>query len=238
MKRFAMFCLMTVLCVQTSAGGGDKPAEDPAATKLLREARAARADWPDFPGFSADVTVNNGGKISKGKVEVSATGKVKLELADKDEAGWVRREIASLVSHRLPSESSKPTPCAFVGKDAEHPSGRAIRVLADEMHSGYRVRDRQILEVNRQMGDIRFTITVLENVVTKEKKFLPTAYVVNTWDLKSKELKSGRSYHHRWKRMGSLDLPEAVTIVTGTPGRLEVQEITFSNLKLRESGAR
>src|SRR5262249_24905228 len=44
---------------------------DPAATKLLAEARAARALYHNFPGFSADIEVNLDGKATRGRVEVS-----------------------------------------------------------------------------------------------------------------------------------------------------------------------
>src|SRR5262249_34831770 len=39
------------------ARGEGKPAEDPEASKLLANARAARANWDNFPGFTADVAV-------------------------------------------------------------------------------------------------------------------------------------------------------------------------------------
>jgi Protein of unknown function (DUF3386) len=236
MRQFLLFCAVLAALMPIASAGEKKKAEDPAATKLLAEARAARAEWTDFPGFSADLAVNDDGKIVQGKVNVTAAGKVNVELADKKGMTWVRRELASLVAHRLPLSLTKATPCAFVDDNANHPSGRAIRVLSDELHSSYRVRDRQIGEVNRTAGDVRFTITILENATTKEKKYLPISYVVTTWDVKSKELKSSRSYHHKWKRMGAFDFPESVLIVTGTAGQLEVQQITLSNVRLSESG--
>ena len=42
--------------------------EDAAATKLLADARAARASWTDFPGFTADVAVNTEGGGSLGAI--------------------------------------------------------------------------------------------------------------------------------------------------------------------------
>ena len=75
--------------------------------------------------------------------------------------------------------------CAFEDDVADHPLGRAIRVLSDEFHSSYRIRDRQVIVVNREMKDIRFTITVMENEVNPEGKFLPACFVVNTWDTKT-----------------------------------------------------
>lgn len=208
----------------------DVPA-DPAATKLLADARAARYVWKDFPGFRADLVVNDDGRVHKGTVEVSAKGKVDLTLEDKDLKTEVRRSIASLVGHRLPG-GSYDTPCAFADKVVHHPQGRLLKVLNDEMHSSYRIRDRQILEVNRRMQDFRFTITVLENAWTKDKQCLPTFYVVNSWDLKTGTLKNAISHHHSWTTVGGLQLPETLATVTATPVGLRSQAIRFTGHKL------
>src|SRR5262249_265155 len=116
----------------------------------------------------------------------------------------------------LSSGSDSETPCAFLDDNKDHPLGRAIRVLNDEFHSSYRVRDRQIIVVNRQMKDSRFTITMQENKLNKEKKYLPDSYGVNSWD-KTGALSSSAAYHQTWKRVGDFDLPASVTIVTTKP---------------------
>ena len=63
--------------IEKAQKGGDqkqiKP--DPQATKLLADARAARAQWENFSGFTADVEVNFDGKISRGKAIVAKTGR-------------------------------------------------------------------------------------------------------------------------------------------------------------------
>lgn len=232
MTRLCSFFLVLALALPATASD-KKP--DPAATKLLAEARAARAAWHNFPGFTADLTVNRDGKAHKGKVEVSAQGKVEVTLEDSALQASVRREIASLVGHRLPVEYTKPTQCAFSDEVADHPLGRAITVLDDELHSSYRIRDKQIIEVNRAMKDVRFTITVLDNLVTREKQFLPSAYVVNTWDLKTKALVNSVAHHHTWTRQGAFDLPVTLLTVRATAGQLESQALTFTNVRLHLS---
>lgn len=208
------------------------PAPDPAATKLFAEARAARAAWNNFPGFTADLTVNKNGKSCKGTVVVSDKGKVSIELPDEELLALAKREIGSLVSHRLPSSTAPETPCAFADQLADHPLGRTIVVLGDEMHSSYRIKDRQIIEVNRHMKDSRFTITVLENSWTKEKTYLPTSYVVSSWDNTSKSLKSTSAHHQTWTRIGAFDLPSTSLTVNSTPAGQQTHMLTFSNITL------
>lgn len=213
-----------------------KSAPDAAATKLLADARAARAVWRDFPGFRADLEVNDNGKLSKGKFEVNAKGKVVLRLDGADDATrqWARRELLSLVAHRLPG-GPMDTPCAFADDVTHHPQGRLIRILNDELHSVYRIRDREIIEVHRRMKDVRFTISVLANVWNAEKNCLPACYVVNSWDLKKDALVSATAHHNTWQRIGSYDLPASLLVVDATPARLGSRRIVFTNVRL--SGA-
>jgi hypothetical protein len=239
MKRIqgALFLLLGVT-VATVACAADppekkKPRADPEATKLLADARAARANWDDFPGLSAQVAVNVEGKISRGKVTVSSKGKVELEL-EGGEKEWARRMLASIVGHRLDDGTPLETPCAFADDVTEHPLGRAISVLNDEYHSSYRIRDRQVIVVNRQMGDTRFTITVLENRKNAEKKYLPASYVVNSWDAKTGALRSSVTHHNTWQRVGKFDLPRAATIVTATAGTQVTRTLALSECKLAE----
>jgi hypothetical protein len=212
--------------------GDTKPVEDPAATKLLAEARAARAVWKNFGGFKADIAVNDNGAVHKGAVEVSATGKVALKLnAGEELQKWTRREIASLVAHRLPGTETLKTPCAFLdSKDQHHPLGRAVRVLNDELHSSYRIRDRQIIEVNRTGKEGRFTITVLESQLNKDKQFLPISYVFDSWDPKTGQIANAVAEHLTWQHVGGFDMPATQLIVTTSASGRDSRLITFSNI--------
>jgi len=221
--RIATAVLLAVLALP--AIGADKPTEkaDPAATKLLADARAARAQWSHFPGFTAKAEINIDGKITRAVVQVSAKGKVTVDTANSTPASvpatdWAKGELAQIVSHRIDNSASLDTPCAFLDEDEHNPLGRAIRVLNDEFHSSYRVRDRQIIVVNRGMKESRFTITVMKNRLKAEKKFRPVSYVVNSWDNKTEALKSSTTYQHTWERVGNFDLPATVLVVTAKTG--------------------
>jgi hypothetical protein len=224
--------------VSVKAPDAAKTAPDAAATKLLADARAARAVYADFRGFTADVEVNLDGKVFRGQVSVDAKAKVKLQFdgagGDEEAQRWASRQLASIIAHRLDSGSGEETPCAFADEDTESPLGRAIRVLNDEFHSSYRIRDHQVVVVNRQMGEVCFTITVLENRVNEEKKFLPVSYVVNTWDARTGALKNSEAFHHTWQRVGGFDLPQRTLVVTASAGKQQARSLTLSNWKLTE----
>ncbi len=102
-------------------------------------------------------------------------------------------------------------------------------VLDDEFHSSYRIRDRQVIVVNRTTKDSRFTITVLENLLNDDKQYLPVSYVVNYWDLKGEVLKRSEAHHDSWKRVGKFDLPTELLVLTATPTGQEARSIKLSN---------
>jgi hypothetical protein len=204
----------------------------PAATKLLADARAARALYENFPGFSADIEVNLDGKATRGHVEVSEKGKTNLTLDNPDGVKWAKNSLESIIAHRLSSGPDEETPCAFDDADEHHPLGRAVRVLNDEFHSSYRIRDRQVIVVNRQMPGARFTITVLKNIVTKENKFLPASFIVNTWDAKTNALTSSEAHHQTWQRIGAFDLPKETLSVKATANKQESRSLQLSHIRL------
>jgi hypothetical protein len=200
----------------------------------LADARAARASWENFPGFSADLEVNFDGKVTTGTVSVDPKGKVAVQLNDPAASAWAKRMLGSIVGHRLPDGGDEKTPCAFGDNVTDHPLGRSVKVLNDEFHSSYRIRDRQVIEVNRVMKDARFTITVIENRLNAEKQYLPATYVVNYWDLKSDALQRAEAHQQTWQRIGRIDLPLAAMVVTSLPNKQETKSLKLLNVRLNE----
>src|SRR3954471_19056637 len=98
MKTWLAALVFVAAALPARAGKPDAPgAADPEATKLLSDARAARANWHDFPGFTADAEVNLDGKVTRGRAVVKADGAVDLEVEKSEAAAWARRSLASTV---------------------------------------------------------------------------------------------------------------------------------------------
>jgi Protein of unknown function (DUF3386) len=237
MQRLCIVLLLPILAA--SAYAADPKLEpNPEATKLLADARAARANWDHFPGFKADLEVNIDGKVFKCPLTVTAKGDVQVKVDDEEANRWAKRILASLVGHRMDGGSAGDSPCAFADNVSDHPLGRAIQVLNDEFHSSYRIRDRQVIVVNRTTKDARFTITVMENKLNADKQYLPAEYVVNYWDLKGDMLKRSESHHNTWQRVGKFDLPTQVLVVTATPQKQEARCLKIGNHHLLGEGGK
>ena len=143
----------------------------------------------EFPGFAADIEVNLDGKIAKGKVAIDSKGGIRFENLDKAAERWARQVLTTDVDHRLGAET-EPTACVFTDDDKTNPLGRSVTLLGNGMGSIYRVRDKQIVVVNRKADNIRFAITVLQSTLNKEGKYLPGSFVVHYWDAESGDLRS------------------------------------------------
>lgn len=228
-RTYATLVMKLGAAKAAAAPGEARP--DPEATRLLADARAARAEWLNFPGFSADIEVNLNGQLHHGKAHVDAKGKVSFKDLDPAAEKWAKPMLASLVSHRLAGAADMETPCRFVSNDADHPLGREVRVLTDEMHSSYRIKDRQIMVVNRAMKESRFSITMQENHKNAEGKFLPANYTVQYWDANSGDLQRTEAHTQTWTRLDSFDLPVLARVITAGK-ELTVRNLTLSNHKL------
>src|SRR5262249_8038548 len=76
---------------------------DPAAWNLLKSARETSQNLPsNFAGVTADVVMNNNGKIAKGSIsyEAGKSVEIKIEGLDEEARGWLNDQTMSIIAHR------------------------------------------------------------------------------------------------------------------------------------------
>jgi Protein of unknown function (DUF3386) len=206
---------------------------DPEAVALFTEAIAHRAQWRNFPGFSAELSGQLDGRPFTGKVTVEKDGSVELQTDDPVAKPWVQDQLQSLVMHRLAQpagdtiDSHLPR-LHFADEVDDHPLGRLLTVEGDAMGSSYRIKDRQITVVNRRMGKHNMTINVLDCDKNAEGRFLPRSYVVNYWDAGTGKLDRVETFQERSVRVGSWDLPVMRSILATSESGLAVKVVVFS----------
>jgi hypothetical protein len=218
---------------------------DPEAVVLFQEAIAHRAQWRNFPGFSAEISGQLDGRPFAGDVTVKSDGSVDLHADDPTAKRWLKDQLDSLVMHRMPSPSAERSEAPgsgpwlwFADPADDHPLGRLLVVEGGQMASSYRIKDRQIMVVNRRMGRQNMTITVLDNETNAEGRVLPHSYVVHYWDAATGTLKSIETIQERWQRVGAWDLPAAHSVLTASDAGLSVKVVRFSELKLPAAKSR
>ena len=205
---------------------------DPEAVSRFEDAIAARAQWKDFPGFSAQVSGQADGRPFTGSVTVDADGNAKAELDDPSAKSWVENQLASIAMHRFAREPGEKPVLRFLDSDESHPLGRLLAFDGGQFASSYRIKDRQIMSVNRHMTRMNMTITTLDNEKTPEGTFLPLGYTVQYWDDLTGDLRRTESIRDRWVRIGGFDLPASHVVTTSADGGQAIRGFTLAGHKL------
>lgn len=214
---------------------------DPKAVALFEEAIAYRAEWHDFPGFEATIAGNLVGRPFRGAIRIDAKGEVTYSDADPSRqetvSSWVEEQFASMVLHRLArpksADAKKERPVVrFADGAQQHPLGPLLIFEGGKFASSYRVKDRQILVVNRHLGKKNMTITILENDLNKEGKYLPRSCQVQYWDASTGRLLETDTVQSRWARVGLWDMPSWHRVATANDAGLEVRTFTLTEHKL------
>jgi Protein of unknown function (DUF3386) len=199
--------------------------DDPEARALLEEARQRVVVWDRFPGFKAKLEVDRDGKRSGGELTVLPSGKVEVELQDRETTAWAGGILKSLVNHRLKLESHKheEAPVAF-GPEDQHPQGRLVK-KGDRLTSTYRIKNRQILQVNQRTEKGWISLNVLEYTPTLHG-FLPKQVAVFQFDEKG-SLTNSTVFTDEYVEVERFWLPKSRVIITAQGGKVEVSRLQF-----------
>ncbi|MFO1045318.1 MAG: DUF3386 family protein [Planctomycetaceae bacterium] len=221
--------------------GFDWPLEgarvDADAVAMFEKAIAARGAWKDFPGFTSAISVYLDGRRHNGTVTVKSDGEVSFgaEPAFEDEAAreWVRDQLHSMVIHRVPSSGIRSTPVlSFADTDKDNPLGRLLTFHGGRFASTYRIRDDEIIVVNRNLGRENMSLQMLESERNSEGKVLPRAYLVQYRDADTGAISRVETFRNRWQRVGTFDLPESIGQTISAAGGVSVRSLKLTSIKL------
>ncbi len=183
------------------------------AEQVLVRAHRARAQWRNFPGFEAEVTLQSNGRHAVRRVVVTPSLDVQWTPTVPPEFAALQRRFESIIQHRKAREEYR-FDAEFVAEKGEHPLGRLIRFRNDPMHSLYRVQGDLITQVSRDAGPLHFTISVLDVIHNAQGKYLPRVYTVSFWNRNSGHLVRSFTVKLQWRRLGRWDLPATIHSVT------------------------
>ncbi len=209
--------------------------DNPEARALLRKAFEKTARWqPDFKGFTADLEININGKVSKGSVTVKGPKEVQAALPDADLQKWAEGQIGMIAVHRGPRsfDESDGKFTLTLGEDVDHPFGPKVWIKGDGMQSFYRIKGDRIVQINRKMPHMAFTINVEESATTADGKALTTRYTVYYYSPKDGKLANVESFTDSHTRVDQSDLPATRRIIGYENGEMVVKTLTFSNHKM------
>ena len=150
-------------------------------------------------------------------------------------APWVQEQLESIVLHRLYRPQSKEPVLRFADDDPAHPLGRLLIFEGGQFASSYRVKDKQIMVVNRRLAKGNMTITVLDNDKNQDGLFLPRSYTVQYWDAATGQLQRTETVQNRWTRVGVWDLPTQLTTIISSASGQSVKTLNLEKHRLPEN---
>ena len=197
---------------------------DPAAYALLKAAHDARQVLPvNLTGLTAEVVFDDDGKQSTGTLTYRPQGKSEVQVAGlaEEPKAWLDDQVLSMLGHRRGGDFAQGDgrfPITFGAEgSASKRWGRLVQ-LNDNFQSAYRVRDNKVVEVTRTMGNLRFTISVLETIQAETGKYLSEHFIVSYRDARTGALQEVQGFRDAYTRLegtphGTLWLPSRRLVI-------------------------
>jgi hypothetical protein len=210
-------------------------ADDPAARDLLRRAFEKTFRWPqEFKGFVADLTCEEGGRISEGHVKVHSAREVAVHLEHEDLKKWAEGQIGMMAVHRGPRsfEESDGKFSLTLGEEDHHPMGRLLIIHGDGMNSRYRIHDDRITQINRSMERVKFTINVEDSLTTSDGKALTTRYAVFYFSPGDGALRQVETYSDNHAVVNGIYLPAIRRVSFNENGAVITRLLQFEHHRL------
>lgn len=214
---------------------------DPAAHDVLRGAHEGLYRYPvGFAGFAAAVVLEQDGTATRGTVTVRSPRDVTIEIAaDETATGWIRQEVGSLAGHRWssPYEAGDGRWALSLDPLDDHPLGPRVRIHGDPFDSSYRVHDGRIAQVDRRMGNVRFSITMQAHVAAVDGRALPAHFTVAYWDVGQDRLTRADTYSDRYAAVAGISLPAERRVVSADDAGVTVRRLLLTDHALLTSEA-
>lgn len=205
------------------------------ARDLLRAAYENRYTWDkNFPGYSADVTYKYQDKEFKGKVRVNSNLKAEVfDIEDEQAKEAINNQLWEIAIHRIRREfedSHKDN--TFTEGDTD--SDGAVEILVGGKSSGdkYKIRDREVVLVHRQIHGVVITINTTSTHDTGAG-YLAHRYDSVYHDPKTGEQKGGESdFEDKYEKVGDYFILNERIITTEVEGKPTTMQFIFSNIQM------
>ena len=231
-SALALFAIVAAAGAMPPAAAGQNGQSDAvSAASLLQQARKNREVFTkDFHGFRSKLTVRMDGKAHHGACLFRVPGTLEIALNGGKAPRVVEAAVRNMLMHRVPSSTSVTTEARYGEPDA-HSLGRKV-LLDDKYQSAYRIKDRQILEVDRTMPEFRRVLTVLETRTTASGRYLPRHVFAVVVDNDSGSIREAWTYITRFQEIGGNYLPHSRHVIRAGKGRTSTLLIEWRDIEL------
>ncbi len=206
------------------------------ASELFQAAYENRYTWDEnFPGYSADVQLQQGDEVYTGTVRINRDLSVEVTgIKDEQVQESIYTQLRDVVTHRKRSvfEQSHGKNQFSLGKMDE--SGAVeILVQGDAMGSNYKIRGTEICQVSRVMGRMAFVIDTHESLNTGVG-YLATRYDAVFRNPQTNETTKVLKFEDTYEKVGDYYVLTKQIVHSYENGDRITTEFNFSNVKLLE----
>ena len=232
--------IMALLGLALGAVSTPGLAQDQArARKLMEEAFNHRYRWNEsLKGFSADFTVTNEGKTTKGSIKADLGkphGGVEVTCDDEQVKKLVQDTVASTVTHtRAASFEQGFSSCGFsIAGEGVH-GGTKIALSGHGFFKDFTVKDGNIVENHGERGEMASEVKVHQIVwIAASGKTLPREY--------SFKIKTGSGEHtgqttETWREIDGVWLPSWFRLIRNDGSSPVENVLRLENIKVEQGG--
>lgn len=218
------FILLITICAIALPNAYAQSQQDTSnqAVAAFRNAYDNRYTWDEnFPGYSAEVSVNYLGKLDQGIVRVKPDLSVEvINIEQEDVRNLIGNQLKMEIIHqrRVPFEKIHANSSFELG-NTNNSDELEIKEIGDGMNSHYKVKDRIITQVNREMGPVAVTVDTVGTAKTPEG-YLVTHFHTTFRDPKTGEILEKddvRDFHEKIGKYYLLTNREIRTTQQGNP---------------------
>lgn len=210
--------------------------EQTSARELFRVAYENRYTWDEnFPGYSADVKLDQGEEVYTGKVRINRDLSVEVTGIENEQVQEsIYTQLRDIVTHRKRSQFEKShgkNEFSF-GKTDEN-GAVEILVQGDAMGSNYKVRETEICQVSRVMGRMAFVIDTYETLDTGDG-YVATRYDAVFRNPQNQEIIKVLKFEDIYEKVGDYYVMTKQIVQDYQQGDRITTQFNFSNVKLLE----
>jgi Protein of unknown function (DUF3386) len=163
------------------------------ARELFQTAYASRYTWDEnFPGYTADVELKQADAVYAGKIRINPDLIVEVTgIADEQVQGGILTQLTDLTiaCQRINFEEVYDK-YEFICGESDITDTVEILLKGDSMESKYQIRDREIYQISRTLGNTSAVFTYLQNFDTGE------GYIRDRYDAIFRDVQTNQIIEH------------------------------------------
>jgi hypothetical protein len=207
------------------------------ARELFQTAYANRYTWDaNFPGYSADVQVVQGGKVYTGKICIHRDMSIEVtEVSNEEVEQGIYTQLQDIINHRQPTSFEESYGnYEFIQGEIDDKGAVDILVRDESTESHYKIRGGEFCQVRRVMGRMAFEIDTHASLDTGSG-YVATCYDAIFRNRETNEVKSILKFQDTFEKIGEYYILAKQVVQDCQAGDSNQTEFSYSNIKLIKS---